>query len=1519
MRAINGKLAGHNPQKSNHFIMAVRDKLLRGGRIAKAAGQVVSYAPSFSGTLVSVSVSASGRITGLALATSSFVALGSAAFGQSLPAQCTATPEPLAAGSTVNCVAEAPEVIDGIRIEEDDITLNVGDAETPTAVNNMSSAGVLLSGAGSQTVNIVNAGSSVTGSSVTGSGAGVDVTVSSGEGDLTITSEGDITGETDGIDAVNRGSGALRITVGGDVTGITNEGLVALNDSSSSTDLSVTSSGVISGEDFGLFATNYGTGALSIEVHDVVAFTRDAINTYNTTNSTDLSITTTGSLYGGEDGIDALNYGSGQLTISVTGDVVGINGAGIIADGGLDGSGVSVSTLGLVQGGGSGVNDRDGILAIHGSNGSISISATGSVTSTNGTGISADNAMFGDGIEITTQGTVLGQLDGISATNEGSGAININMQGMVTGSTGAGISARNSSNGIGLAITTDGSVFGGTSGIDAINNGSGDLNVNSSGLVEGLDFGISAVQNGEGALNINASTSNVVAFAGDGIAINAENTSASRGDITISAGGAYGDTGIRARQQGTGALSINVEDARSLYGNGIDAENSEISTGDLTITSTSNVQGGLNDDGIAAIQRGSGDLIINTVDVSGGDGIEAGAFSTSTGNVSITSTGIVRGEAVGIRSFNNGSGGVFVDVVDVVGTNQEGIQAETSSTSIGDITVTSTGTVSGRDQGIRARQLGTGALSLTVRDVVAQDDEGIDAESSAISAGDLTITSTGMVRGGDEAGIRARQAGTGDLNVDAVDVFGRNAIDVETDTTATGDVSISSSGVVEGANIGIWALNEGTGALSVDVQDVTGTSYSGIVAANLSGASGDLTVTGRGTITGRETGVVAASYSANAATTVSLHDVTSETGTAIVAGSFSEGDLTVTTTGRIEGQTTGIYARHLGSGALRITVSDEVSGATIAGINTITLEDQLSEITLESGARVSSETGDAIVNNEGNSRTEVLAGASVVGSVSLGAGADAFIFDGADFSDLTIFDAGDDVDTLTFVNTSGGLDGSDILNVENFVIGNGAQLFIDDQNLTADNVIVESGGILDAIGGLTVNGSLLASSGLVRAQNDSVGDIVRVTEDFVGGGTFSIDTDFAAGTGDTLIVEGDVRGGTTRLDIIDISASETLTSDILVVDVAGAVSEGDFVLADAPGLLGLFTLGLDQRDGQFFLSNLGVNSTGAVYEATPSVLLDAFSNTGTLRQRQLGRQWLGGDASAQGAEVGRLRTFLPGGVQGEREPRQGAWVQFRGGFQEAQPESSTSGLDYDSTTFGARAGLDFLAPTGARGQWVLGATAQFGTLNADVSNANGSGEVDATGYGIGATATWYGNSGTYFDIQGQINRVEADIRSSLAGSLISNETFTAYALSGEVGHRIQVSDRGSLIPQAQLTVARLAGDSFTDDAGNLVDPGTNTATFGRLGLAYEYASANTTAYTLFNLLHDFSGTRSIQVADTTLSSRNDRTFAEIGFGGTVTVGDNLSLFAEGTYASSLSGDASNNRGASLTAGATLTW
>ncbi|WP_318011475.1 autotransporter outer membrane beta-barrel domain-containing protein [Mesorhizobium sp. CA8] len=43
----------------------------------------------------------------------------------------------------------------------------------------------------------------------------------------------------------------------------------------------------------------------------------------------------------------------------------------------------------------------------------------------------------------------------------------------------------------------------------------------------------------------------------------------------------------------------------------------------------------------------------------------------------------------------------------------------------------------------------------------------------------------------------------------------------------------------------------------------------------------------------------------------------------------------------------------------------------------------------------------------------------------------------------------------------------------------------------------------------------------------------------------------------------------------------------------------------------------------------------------------------------------------------------------------------------------------------------------------------YGTVSSDVSSTFGTGSISATGYGVGGTLTWFGNSGFYVDTQAQ--------------------------------------------------------------------------------------------------------------------------------------------------------------------------
>jgi fibronectin-binding autotransporter adhesin len=242
-----------------------------------------------------------------------------------------------------------------------------------------------------------------------------------------------------------------------------------------------------------------------------------------------------------------------------------------------------------------------------------------------------------------------------------------------------------------------------------------------------------------------------------------------------------------------------------------------------------------------------------------------------------------------------------------------------------------------------------------------------------------------------------------------------------------------------------------------------------------------------------------------------------------------------------------------------------------------------------------------------------------------------------------------------------------------------------------------------------------------------------------------------------------------------------------------------------------------------------------------------------------------------------------------------------------------------------QAGADFAVEPGDAGQWVLGVTGQYGQVSSTVTSALGFGTIDAEGFGVGATATWYGNTGTYVDLQGQMNWIDSDIASSAAGALATDQNTKAYALSAEVGHRFALNETSAIVPQAQLTWGSIDGGSFTDSAGNAVDLGNNDQTIGRIGLAYEYtpnvaAAGNPTkAYVIGNILHDFSGDSSVQVGGASLSTgAAETTWGEIGVGGSYAMDANKTLYGEAAYRTSFGGSSDNN-GLSGTVGLRIQW
>lgn len=403
-----------------------------------------------------------------------------------------------------------------------------------------------------------------------------------------------------------------------------------------STSFTDSNTSLITGFSRGINAKNQGYGATSITTTGTVTGTTDSsIYAYNATSATDLIINTA-AVAGQNYGILAFNSGTGATSITGTGTVTGTTGRGILARNSNTGTNLTISTAAVTGGVG-------GIFALNYGTGATSITSSGAVTGTNvtGRGIHAYNASSATSLTINIA-AVTGGFDGILANNFGKGATSITATGTVTGTNGSGINAYNDSSATSLTISTA-AVTGGTGGIRAINYGTSDTIITTMGIVTGTTFrGIYAF-NDSSANNLTISTT---AVTGETDGIHSRNYGT--GATSISSTGVVSGTisyGIYARNYtNTSNLTINTAAVTGGYV-GISAFNR--GTGATSITSTGTVSGS-NGRGILAYNASyASDLTINTADVTGGrDGIFASNIGT--GNTSITSTGAVTGGGTGL-------------------------------------------------------------------------------------------------------------------------------------------------------------------------------------------------------------------------------------------------------------------------------------------------------------------------------------------------------------------------------------------------------------------------------------------------------------------------------------------------------------------------------------------------------------------------------------------------------------------------------------------------------------------------------------------------------------------------------------------------------------------------------------------------------------------------------------------------------------------------------------------------------
>jgi outer membrane autotransporter protein len=821
----------------------------------------------------------------------------------------------------------------------------------------------------------------------------------------------------------------------------------------------------------------------------------------------------------------------------------------------------------------------------------------------------------------------------------------------------------------------------------------------------------------------------------------------------------------------------------------------------------------------------------------------------------------------------------------------------------GAITITTAGDVNGSDAGIRAQNNGSGALSITSTGQVTAISEigsrgtGIDAYNSS-SGTDLTITTTAEVKGRG-TGIQAQNNGSDALSITSTgQVTGEihEGIDAYNSSSGT-DLTISSAAVT-GYYYGIRAQNNGSGALSItSTGQVTSTNNymegAGIDADNSSSGT-DLTISSAA-VTSFYYGIQAQNNGSGALSITSTGQVTGDGDIGIDADNSSSGtDLTISSAA-VTGGYHGIDASNSGSGTTTITTAGEIRGGTGAGISTDGPAGATVRVALNDGSDVSATSGSAIVDTDADASVTVNTGASVTGSIALGDGDDTLTFAGGGFSGVTRFDGGDSAsDVISFAGSSGALDSTMLFNWERVEINAGSTMSFSNNSLAVSNLNIGTGGVFDAMSGtFTLTGNL-TNRGTLNLADNYANDVVNVSGNFTGGGQINMDVNTATQTSDSLNITGNASGTT---QIAFTNTTPTIESDNIIANVVTVQGTSSATNFSGSVVGGIYTYNLEYNVGNFDLVGT-MNSTSAAYKIAPTIL-GGFNQMSSLNQRMCQRQF-------GSVDVPTCLSFSDLDLVEQQMPN--LWLNIGG--TRAQRVTS-AGTDLEYTNRNIAIGVDFDLESGASGRWVVGTHAQYGAQNGSVTDETGVSVASTTGIGAGINATWFGNLGTYVDTQAQITQLKTEMSSDAGGLLIEDASSKAYALSMEVGHRIELNGQSALTPQAQLTLGRVDGANFTDTAGTLVDLGTSLTKAGRIGLAYEYQADQSTFYSTGSIIRDFGSPTTVEAAGESFSEDTNITWGEIGVGGLYWMNDTSRLYGEVVYRQALNISSSNVLSAKL--------
>ena len=516
-------------------------------------------------------------------------------------------------------------------------------------------------------------------------------------------------------------------------------------------------------------------------------------------------------------GIDAYNYGNGDVTVHDTALTVSGAQIGIGAyqnSGGTGGVTVTVaagSTVTGVAGDAIDANNNNGgtgnVSVTAGANATLTGGFHGIVASSIGPGSILISTVAGDVVNAASRGlfayndaTAISQAAASTIEVDGYGAINfgstLTAQGNRPRAIFAGYNGDASASG-----TPNTNVFG-----DVTVNNYANLTQTYNGVAADAGDGIAAFNDEIGDITVNDGTLNNLGVQGTSINVarlGIEAINYLSGDILVSMASGdsitSGSSGIFVNNDAT-AIDASANSKITITANGTIAsgQNSALNGGTAGILAA--YTGAINGPFVPDLAVTGTVLINNNANITAAAGWGIDAYNYGNGSVTVNDTALtVSGAQTGIGAYQDSGGTGDVVVTVGVGSTVTGVTGDAidviNGGGTGNVSVTENGTANGAANGINAIENGGGKITIGGSgNITGQSGYGIFAEQSGTGLGGILINGAGNVTG----------AGSSFDGILAI----LNAID-------GADVTVDQTGNVSGGDNGIEAITYGTGNVSV--------------------------------------------------------------------------------------------------------------------------------------------------------------------------------------------------------------------------------------------------------------------------------------------------------------------------------------------------------------------------------------------------------------------------------------------------------------------------------------------------------------------------------------------------------------------------------------------------------------------------------------------------------------------------------------------------------------------------------